>query len=151
MRYSLLGQTRFALSGLLLVGLVTACSSAPAPQSPTDAVTGQRSEDGAWSPFQIDRAEIEARGGNDHSAMDLIRRLRPAWLRARGQKSFTDDGAQFPVVYIDDIRHGGLPTLHRIPSAEILELRFINTADATTRWGTGHPSGVINVLTGRWN
>lgn len=81
--------------------------------------------------------------------MALIRRLRPAWLRARGQKSFADPSATYPTVYIDEIRHGGLATLHQIPSSEILSMEFFSMADATIRWGTGHPSGVINIVTGR--
>lgn len=101
------------------------------------------------SPDRIGREEILDRGSNDLTAMALIRRLRPGWLRARGRNSFTNESAMYPVVYIDEIRHGGLATLHQIPSAEILSMRFYNTADATTRWGTGHPSGVINVETGR--
>jgi hypothetical protein len=55
----------------------------------------------------------------------------------------------YPVVYIDEIRHGGLGTLHGIPASEILSIQYFSTADATTRWGTGHPSGVINIETGR--
>jgi len=55
----------------------------------------------------------------------------------------------YPIVYIDEIRHGALTTLGQIPTSEIRTLQFFSTADATTRWGTGHPSGVINVVTGR--
>lgn len=101
------------------------------------------------SPDKIVRSEILERGATDHTAMKLIRRLRPSWLRSRGQKSFSDEGGTYPVVYIDNIRHGTLSTLHTIPTSEILRILFISTADATTRWGTGHPSGVINIVTGR--
>ena len=91
-----------------------------------------------------------SRGRNDLTAMALIRRLRPSWLSSRGQTSLTDPAASYPVVYIDEIRHGGLPSLHRIPTSEIYRMEFFNTADATTRWGTGHRSGVINIVTGRF-
>ena len=101
------------------------------------------------TPDDIGPAEILERGRADHTAMKLIRRLRPSWLRSRGQKSFTDEGATYPIVYIDEIRHGTLSTLHTIPTSEIASIHFIGTADATTRWGTGHPSGVINIVTGR--
>ncbi len=101
------------------------------------------------TPDVIVRAEILDRGGSDHTAMALIRRLRPAWLLSRGQDSFNDPAASYPVVYIDEIRHGGLDTLHHIPASEILRMQFYGTADATTRWGTGHPSGAINIITGR--
>ena len=80
---------------------------------------------------------------------DLIQRLRPAWLLPRGQNSLTDPAASYPIVYFDAIRHGTLVTLHLIPTSEIQRVEFIGSADATTRWGTGHPAGVINVVTGR--
>lgn len=104
---------------------------------------------GTRLPDEIGNAEIVARGNNAHTAMGLIRRLRPAWLRARGQKNLEAGGGDYPVVYIDEIRRGGLSSLNEIPSSEISSMQFINTADATTRWGTGHPSGVINIVTGR--
>ena len=140
-----------ALGRLAVVALACgACApfSARAPDPFTDAAPSTSS----GMPRSLDelhRDEIEDRGGNDLTAMALIRRLRPAWLRARGQDSLTDPGATYPVVYLDEIRHGGLETLHQIPAAEILSMRFFGSADATTRWGTGHPSGAINVVTGR--
>lgn len=115
----------------------------------SDARAPEASGAEAWSPDEVHRDEIRERGKNDQSAMQLIRRLRPAWLRARGQKSLTDPSATYPVVYIDEIRHGGLSTLHAIPSSEIQSMQFFSMADATTRWGTGHPSGAINIVTGR--
>lgn len=123
----------------------TAGSPGPFSEGPVPEAPGAE----AWSPDEIRREEIRERGKNDQSAMQLIRRLRPAWLRARGQKSLTDPSTTYPVVYIDEIRHGGLSTLHAIPSSEILSMQFIGMADATIRWGTGHPSGVINIVTGR--
>ena len=123
--------------------------SASAPNPFAGTAPPAAAEDRRWSPDEIDRAEIVERGSNDLTAMALIRRLRPAWLSARGQDSLTDPSATYPVVYVDEIRHGGLATLDRIPSAEIHSMRFFSAADATTRWGTGHPSGAINVVTGR--
>lgn len=135
-------------AGLALAVSTAACGSG-VPSPFTDGPSPEGAEDGRWSPDEIQRAEILERAGNDETALDVIRRLRPAWLRARGQKSLTDPNARFPVVYIDEIRHGGLNTLHRIPASEILSMEFFGTADATTRWGTGHLSGVINIVTGR--
>ena len=140
-------------SGALLVAFLAAASTACTGSNVnpfTDAPAPPVGAGGSGSPDEILRSEIRSRGSNDHTAMSLIRRLRPAWLRARGQKSLQDDSSDYPVVYIDDIRHGSLSTLNRIPASEILSIRFYNTGDATTRWGTGHPSGVINVLTGRF-
>jgi hypothetical protein len=140
-------------SGLLFgfaVAIATAaCGGALVADPFTEAPPPMGPLNDAWSPDEILRPEIVSRGNNDLTAMALIRRLRPAWLRARGQNSLTDPGTMYPVVYIDEIRHGRLETLHQIPSSEILSMQFIGTADATTRWGTGHTSGVINVVTGR--
>lgn len=137
----------WTLATAIACGVGASCSTrAPDPFNPS---APSATSEGPWSPDELRRDEIEARGSNDLTAMALIRRLRPAWLRARGQDSLGDRSTTFPVVYIDDIRHGGLETLHDIPAAEILSVRFVGAADATTRWGTGHPSGVINVITGR--
>lgn len=149
MRCSIRGTCAFLLGGLTMTLVAAACSSPGLPNPFTDTPSSVELEDRAWSPDEIVRAEITARGKNDHTAMELIRRLRPTWLRARGEKSLTDPSAKYPIVYIDEIRHGGLSTLHRIPAGEILSMEFYSTADATTRWGTGHSSGVINVVTGR--
>ena len=136
----------------LLVLLAAACGggagSPPAvsPDSPADAEQEVRS----YPPNEISRDEIMERGTNSHTAMQLIRRLRPAWLRSRGSNSFTAPGAMYPVVYVDNIRRpGGLSALFSIPSTEIRVMEFIGPADATTRWGTGHQAGVIRVMTGR--
>ena len=136
------------LGCLLTLASSSACRSASTSGTPFGSVP-QNSEFETGSPDQIERAEIERRGATDQTAMELIRRLRPHWLRARGQTSFQNPEAAYPVVYIDEIRHGALEALNRIPSTEILRLEFFSTANATTRWGTGHPSGAINVTTGR--
>jgi hypothetical protein len=137
------------LFGVAVAIATAACGRALMADPFTDAPPSARPESEAGSPDEILRPEILSRGNNDLTAMALVRRLRPAWLRARGQNSFSDPGTMYPVVYIDEIRHGRLETLHQIPSSEILSMQFFGTADATTRWGTGHPSGVINVVTGR--
>ncbi len=127
------------------------CAGAPLSGSDPfdDPVYAAQEGEERGTPDVIVRSEILERGSSDHTAMALIRRLRPAWLRGRGTDSFSDPAASFPVVYIDEIRHGGLDTLHHIPASEILRMQFYSTADATTRWGTGHPSGAINIVTGR--
>ena len=71
--------------------------------------------------------------------------LRPTMLRPRGTSS-----SQYQVVaYMDDVKLIDLNGLSTIPSERVKEIRYINSRDATTRWGTGHGSGVILVLTKR--
>ncbi len=125
------------------------CGAAPVPSPFTPRAATTTGESDAWSPDAIERSEIVERAASDQDAMRLLRRLRPGWLRARGDNSFTDPSAKYPVVYIDEIRHGPLGTLYEIPVSQIARVEFFGTSDATTRWGTGHPAGVINVVTGR--
>ncbi len=140
-------------SRTLLALLVVACGggagSAPADTAP-DSPAGEEAEVRSYPPNQVSRAEIDERGANAHTAMQFLRRVRPAWLRSRGSNSFTSAGAMYPVVYIDNIRRpGGLSALFQVPLSEIRRMEFIGPGDATTRWGTGHQSGVILIATGR--
>ena len=83
------------------------------------------------------------------TAYEIVDRLRPSWLRNQGPVSIRSAGtATFPMVYIDEVRSGGVEALNRVSSQIIREIRFINGRDATTRWGLDHGAGVILVLTG---
>jgi len=88
-------------------------------------------------------ADIEAI--NVSNAMDVIQRLHPEFLRGRGRNSIASGDAQFPVVYVDGVRAGELEVLRSIPAHDVREIRFVSAADATTRYGTGHTGGVIEV------
>lgn len=79
------------------------------------------------------------------TAYEAVVQLRPAFLRARGARSIRDPSPNARIVYVNDMRHGGIDVLRSIRVEEIDEIRFISAADATTRWGTGHAGGVIQV------
>lgn len=75
------------------------------------------------------------------SAYEAVRRLRPAWLQARGR-------SPLPVVYRNNARWGDDPSsLESIQIDIITEMRFLSASDATTRYGTGFTGGVILVVT----
>ena len=133
---------------LALAVAVSLGACAGSTPSPFDAPPPPATDD-VGLPDEILREEILRRGTADPSAHALISRLRPIWLMARGQTSFLSPSSTDPVVYIDGFRHGALTMLHQIPAHQIKRMEFIGTADATTRWGTGHRAGVINVVTGR--
>ena len=147
------GTTFPAASGTLLLLLLTACGggAGSGPANSPDAPAGaEETQVRSYPPDEISRAEIDERGANAHTAMQFLRRFRPAWLRSRGSNSLTAAGAMYPVVYIDNIRRpGGLSALFQVPLSEVRQMEFIGPADATTRWGTGHQSGVILIATGR--
>jgi hypothetical protein len=91
----------------------------------------------------ITRAELD--GSEVSNAYDAIQRLRPAWFRVRGTTSTR--GSSQIWVYVDGVRLGELERLRTIPIERIRELRHISASDATIRWGTGHSSGAIEVIT----
>lgn len=79
------------------------------------------------------------------TAYELIQQLRPQFLRSRGAVSLQDPRPTYAIVYMNDVHHGSLESLRSILVEEISEIRFISAGDATTRWGTGHVGGVIQI------
>jgi hypothetical protein len=117
--------------GLLCLLIVSACASTGSTERGSlDVVT---------------RAEMDAVHAAD--AYALLQRLRPQFLRSRGSVSMRNSADSYPLVYLNNVRHGGVMSLRDILVTDIQEIRFISAADATTRWGTGHGSGVIMVRT----
>ena len=88
--------------------------------------------------------EDEINAGVYSNALEVVQNLRPTMLRARAG---TTGG---PVVlYVDDVKMLDMAGLASTPANRVKEIRFISAQDATTRWGTGHASGVILVITKR--
>lgn len=83
----------------------------------------------------------ELKGVPGSNAYDVVRRLRPAFLRTRGP-------LHAPIVFLDHMRLGGVNELRQIPSATIQEVRYLDALAATQQFGTGYSGGVIHVLTG---
>lgn len=77
------------------------------------------------------------------SLYDAIRFLRPQFLTPRGGGTSTE-----PVVYVDNIRRGGIDSLNNLFVSQVSEIRYMSASEATTRFGTGHPGGAILVKTG---
>jgi hypothetical protein len=122
---------RGALLGALLVG-GGACATLP-PEHPP------RADD-----HDVIR-EPELESFERLNTLQLVQRLRPYWLRARGQAS--DDTRHGVRVYLDGIDDGGVGNLRRVPVAMVGEIRFLDAREATLRYGTGHPGGAIVVST----
>jgi hypothetical protein len=75
-------------------------------------------------------------------AYQAIQRLRGQWLRTRGGNP--------PQVMLDGIRQpGGLESLRSMRIADIEEMRFLSSTDATNRFGTGFDGGAILITTKR--
>lgn len=82
----------------------------------------------------------EWQGQNLTTAYDAVQRLRPSWLQARG-------GTGLPAVFRNNTEWGSHPrALDGILLDEISEMRFMSGPDATTRFGSGYPGGIIHVI-----
>lgn len=81
------------------------------------------------------------------TAYEAVSRLRPEWLRRRGQISIQDPSAGEVVVYLDGVRYGGPRSLGGIRAEIVQQMEYLDASDATTRFGTGHGGGAILVRT----
>jgi len=103
----------------------------------------------------ITREQITAT--NLATAYEVVQRLQPRWLRARGAISLREVaeeevdtfGVVGPVVYVNSIRRGDIEELRSIMVGSIREILYFNGRNASFRFGSGHGSGVIQVITGR--
>lgn len=146
-----LRSARLVVTGIAVAITAALASCGGTPPNPFDLPSPPAGDDVGGRTFtnEISHQEIRRRGNVDPSAFELIKRMRPNWLVPRGQNSFSAENAAYPVVYLDGIRHGNVSALRHITPSDIHRVEFIGTADATTRWGTGHRAGVINIVTGR--
>ncbi len=117
---------------LLVIG-IAACSS-----------TGTKAKKGRYSRDLISAQDIKSH--NTSNAYEIIQRLRPIWLQGRGRKTLLAGDASYPVVYLNSRKYGTLGSLSNFSANEIVEIRFYSAADATTKFGTNHPSGVIDLI-----
>jgi outer membrane cobalamin receptor len=123
----------------------TAPASAPTSRTaaPTTAANAPAKKSG---PNLITYADIQKQ--DFRNAQEVVQRLRPQWLRGRGSVSLSDRNGEstLPLIYVDGVKYGTMDMLGQIPVTQINELQFISASDATTRWGTGLPGGVILVI-----
>jgi len=126
----------------VLVAIGAGCSSGGSTSAGTGAPRApSRQQD------VITEAEIASRAGEASNALQIVQKLRPQMLRGRGRFSPADssDSSTIPRVVVDDVAYGAVETLANLNATGIREIRFLSAADATTRWGTGYPGGVILV------
>lgn len=123
------------------------CGGSTAAGSAQTGSTAARPVAARGSANVIIAEEIAGAGVAD--ALQAVRLLRPAMLRGRSGSGNDQSGSADIVVYLDGVKSGGPQSLDQVTAISIREIRFLNAADATTRYGTGHPMGAILVSTKR--
>ena len=126
---------RSTILATLALGTFLACATAgtgAGSESRSDVLTRQ----------EIDSMSVE-------TAHEAVRRARSQWFRTRGSRSMRTPDAIPVVVYVDGVRRGGIEALEVIRASLVERMVYHNANAATTRWGTNHGSGAIEVFTRR--
>jgi hypothetical protein len=95
-----------------------------------------------YSADTITEEQIDAYNGD--TVYLLIQSLHASWLQERGHESMR---VAAPVmVYIDGIpQYDGVDSLKNLRPREVQEIKYLDSRQATARFGTGHSNGAILV------
>ncbi len=77
---------------------------------------------------------------------EAIERLRPNFLRSRGQMSIQAAGSEYAVVYMDGRPYGDIASLRQITSTQVETVRYYDAPSAQQKFGMISGSGVIEVI-----
>lgn len=122
-----------------IVQLVLLGATLVAFASCTGSKMGQSSN---GDPSVITQEQIQE-AGTMSSAYSIVQRLRPTWLQKRGPSSVSSQGSI--IVYVDGNRYGSPSSLRQIDVVDVESMEYLSDNEATTRFGSGHDSGVILV------
>lgn len=102
--------------------------------------------------------EAEIRESQATNAYELIYNTRMQWLVTRGVNSVAESprgqatgdfqirvtpGRDKIITYLDGVRLGGIEDMRDIPANVLTSARFLDTREATLRFGGGHAHGAI--------
>ena len=125
---------------VLAAAIVSACASSPASgptqSSSTPSPSAPRIRSDVITAEEL--AKIDA-----PNALLAVQRLRPQFLQTRGQTTIMSSSTI--QVYVDGTRMGGPESLQQINTTDIKEIRWLNSSEATQRFGTGNAQGAIVV------
>lgn len=83
---------------------------------------------------------------NETDVFNALQRLRPAWLRVRGQTSFA--GTTTVTVFVDGSPRGDVSDLRGMQVTDVVEVRYLSPSDAAFQFGTlAGSGGTISIRT----
>jgi hypothetical protein len=89
----------------------------------------------------------EVRATSARNAEDLLQRLRPQLLLPRAARGRGDGAQATPIVYFNDVRQGGIETLHLVPIQSIVAITYLPAVEADRTLVGPHPAGAIIIHT----
>lgn len=145
----------------LLVAIVMAGTLSAICATPAIGQSNERAGTRPNSRNVITTAEIEKYGSNG-SVHDLVHALRKPWLNLQhmslretprltavpGREAHVTPAEDATlIVYLDNVKVGGIEELRSLALASVSEVRHFSAAQAMRRWGSGHEHGAIEVIT----
>lgn len=88
------------------------------------------------------RAELES--ARYATLYDAVLALRGQWLQRRGPTTLVSRPAEIQVI-AGDMRMGGVESLRRMNSDNVVSIAFVDPVAAAQRWGGSHAQGAIVV------
>jgi hypothetical protein len=81
------------------------------------------------------------------TAFDIVSRLRPKWLVARGVQPLRGetDSSEYALVVIDNRATGRTNALRDVPAEQVADMHFYDPAEVGGRFGPRGTSGVIQI------
>lgn len=131
---------------VLAIASLLSCAPATSSNSASTGISGSGSRSGTGSTLTA--AEIAPVNVSD--LYDVIHRVRPNYLRVRGNSSVdtTLPGASvLPNVYLDGQLLGDVSSLHNVVASQVKEVHYYEPAQGGIKFGTQNRNGVIEVLT----
>jgi hypothetical protein len=102
--------------------------------------------DGGGSGNVVTNADLLESSETD--AYMALERLRPRWLRARGQSSFA--GGTVVMLFVDGSPRGDVTNLRGIPINDIRDITYLSASEAAFQFGTmAGNGGALSVRTAR--
>lgn len=132
-------STSRAVSALavILVFSLASCAGSGAGGTGTAAPRGSRNV--------LTAAQLTSTGTTD--LYSAVQRLRPQWLVVRGGRDIQGQQATIAII-LDGVRQdGSLELMRNMQVTDVEEVRFLNSRDATTNYGTNMTVGAIEITT----
>jgi hypothetical protein len=132
-------------SAYVLFALTAACASGGTPAGDPNAAPASSAVRSSGRSV-ITNAEIPTTG--TESALEMIQRLRPEYLRAKPAQTYYtggDNNAPPPSVFFNGQRIGELGDLRQIPAPSLSMVRYYSIEEGKRKFGMQYGGGVIEI------
>ena len=109
------------------------------------ACTRQTGSTGSADRDLITEEEITATSAIN--AYEIVQKLRGNFLSNRGKTTILGKSSATPIVYLDGVRYGEIPSLRNISATTVQSIRLYRAWEAQQRYGNDVMGGVIEVTT----